>query len=109
MDRSSEARTSRQVIGQTRVEVDLNEPRSQFESLAARLELYMLFTDDKLKSMVNYYTPRIEELEGSVTALGPQITTLLEFDLVFMMIYKIYTARLTRRREMSARCQTPLS
>ena len=63
--------------------MDLGEPRSQFESLATRHELYTLFTDDKLESMVDYYTPRIEELEGNVTTLGSQITTLQEFDLVF--------------------------
>ena len=104
MDRSSETRTSRQVNGRTRVEVDLSEPRSQFESMAARIELYTLFTDDKLETMVNYYTPRIEELECNVTTLGPQIATLQEFDLVFMIICKIYTSRLTRWRETSTRC-----
>ena len=33
--------------------------------------------------MVNYYTPRIEELEVNVTPLGPKITTLQEFGLGF--------------------------
>ncbi len=51
MDRSSEERTLRQVNGRTRLEVDLNEPRALFESLATRLKLYTNITDDTLESM----------------------------------------------------------
>jgi hypothetical protein len=50
--------------------VNLSEPRVLFESLATRLELYTVFTDDTLEAMAAYYTPRITDLEEEVEALS---------------------------------------
>ncbi len=104
MDCSSEARTLRQVDGRTRLDGDLSEPWSQLKSLTTRRELYTLITDETLEFMVNYYTPRLDDLGRDVhqlsndidglsndlgamsedfAALGSTITTLQEVDLVF--------------------------
>jgi len=89
MDRSSEERTLRQVNGRTRLEVNLNEPRAQLESLATRLDLYTNITDGTFEAMATNYTPRIEALENKGEALeawritgDTKILTLQEFDLI---------------------------
>ncbi len=50
------------------MEVDLSEPRALFESMAARLELYTVVTDDIFEAMAANYTPRFEHLEEGVEA-----------------------------------------
>ena len=75
MDRSSEERALRQANGRTRLEVNLSEPRAQFESLTTRLELYTNITDDTFEAMVANYTPLIEVLEDEVKALSNKFPT----------------------------------
>ena len=85
----------RQVNRRTRLEVNLIEPRAQFESLATRLELYTNITDDTFEAMTANYTPRIEALEDEVEdnrEIVRSLRTLQAFDLVFMMIYVTCTA-----------------
>ncbi len=53
--------------------MNLGEPRTQFESLATRLELYTNITDDTFEAMAANYTQRIEALEDEVKALSKKI------------------------------------
>jgi len=60
------------------LEVNLNEPRTLFESRATRLELYTVITDDTLEAMAANFTPRIEDLERGVEALSNKLIGLEE-------------------------------
>jgi len=62
----------------TRLEVNLNDPRAQFESLATRLELYQTLTDGTFEAMEANYMPRIEALKSEVEALYNNLTGLEE-------------------------------
>jgi hypothetical protein len=65
MDRSSEARTLRQVNGRTRLTVDLSEPLGLIESLTTRLEL----TDGDLGA-----------LQGNVTTISNTIASRIDYN-----------------------------
>jgi hypothetical protein len=50
--------------------VNFSEPLALFDTLATRLELYTLITDDTFEAMAANYTPRIEALVDEVEALS---------------------------------------